>query len=208
MSQATPVPPQSLTFLVRHTRLQMAQARLTLISRRPRAKVALGLASVVVGVHTAFVLGALSPMLQHHGLAAVLRVYWAELTLLATVVAAGLTLLVTVLSSAQDALTRAELEGGVLLHLGPDGLAATVRGATLYYDWEHVSVERSQLGLLFVLPRGAFHLLPHEAISRRQWSALAALLDRAAQRVRLAAGASEREECLADRRCLEAYSTE
>ena len=207
MSPATPVPPQSLTFLARNTRVQMALARLTLISRRPGAKVALGLASLVAGVHTAFVLGALAPMLHHHGLAAVLRVYWAELALLATVVAAGLLLLATVLTGAHDALTRAELEGGVLLHLGPDGLAATVRGATLYYDWEHVSVERSRLGLLFVLPRGAFHLLPEEVVPRKEWSALAALLERA-ESARLAARVFEGEERLADRRCQEASALE
>jgi hypothetical protein len=43
-------------------------------------------------------------------------------------------MLAALLLSPGDPLTAAEVDGGVLLQLDPTGLAATVRGATLYYD--------------------------------------------------------------------------
>src|SRR5205807_811458 len=68
-------------------------------------------------------------------------------------------------SGGGDPLSRVEFDSGVLLQLGPQGLAATVRGATTYYDWEHVALHAMPAGIAFVLPTRTFHLLPYSALS-------------------------------------------
>jgi hypothetical protein len=146
-------------------------------------------------------------MLLHHGLAAVVRVYWAELTLLSTIAAAGLGLVGALLFKAEHPLTLAELDGGVLLQLGPDGVAATVRGATVYCDWRHVVVERSSAGLIFVLESSVVHLLPHEAIPKALWGAVAALLAGAGKGA-LAPGERDRGASFSNPRTIAGYSIE
>jgi hypothetical protein len=208
MSPGTPVQPISLTFLARNTRLQMAQTRLTLIACSKRARLTLGIGALVFGVHCSIALGILSPMLHRHGLAAVLRVYWPELAVLATMAAAGLGLIAALLLRADHPLTRAELVGGALLQLGPDGLAATVRGATVYCEWEHVAVEHSPDGLIFVLARSVVHLLPHEAISDAEWGLVRALLAAVGKGPRPSAGAAGCDASFSNPETISAYSIE
>ena len=97
----------------------------------------------------------------------------ASLTLLST---AGAAALLVHAARGPDALSRIELESGVLLQLDSQGLAATVRGATTYYDWAHVAVRPIAGGIAFVLPRRTFHLLPWSALTVDDAGRLRALL--------------------------------
>ena len=72
----------------------------------------------------------------------------------------------------------------MLLQLDSQGLAATVRGATTYYDWARVAVRPIVSGIAFVLPPRTFHLLPWSALTIDDAGRLRALLARAARESR------------------------
>ena len=71
---------------------------------------------------------------------------------------------------------------GALLTLGPAGLSATVRGASFYCDWEHVAVHECGGGVIFVLARREYHLVPPEVLLAADPGVLRELLRRAGVR--------------------------
>ena len=63
---------------------------------------------------------------------------------------AGIGTLLFHASRGADRLSEIEMESGVLLQLAPSGFAATIRGVTTYYDWEHVALHETPGGIAFV----------------------------------------------------------
>jgi hypothetical protein len=172
-----PDAPIRLELFTRITPQQMALARAACLLRAGPVQAALGVIALLLGG------GALRFCSDLHraGLAAL----WDKvgpLCLLSSVLLLLSALLLALLRSPLDRLTRLELRHGALLQLDAGGLTATVRGATLYYTWDHVCVHGSWAGLVFRLPRGAFHLLPWAAVPRESVEPLLRLLVAAGKR--------------------------
>lgn len=174
----------SLAIAVRPSRVQIAAARLSLLLNGKEGRLPIGLATFAIGVGLS--IGGLQ-FLQfalRYGVLDALRICAcgiASLTLLST--AGGAALLVHA-ARGGDPLSRIELESGVLLQLDAHGLAATVRGATTYYDWAHVALRPITGGIALVLPRRTFHLLPWSALTIDDAGRLRALLARVARESR------------------------
>jgi hypothetical protein len=160
---------------VRPSPLQIAGARFSLLLSGKEGRLPIGVAMFAIGIGLG--VGGLQflQFVLRYGVLDALRICAsgiASLTLLST--AGGAALLLHAARGAEP-LSRIELEGGVLLQLDSQGLAATVRGATTYHDWEHVAVRP----IAFVLPRRMFHFLPWSALSIDDAERLRALLARA-----------------------------
>jgi len=160
--------PGPIHVAVHPKRWQLALARLILLARSRKGRWPAGLLSWTIGASVGFGSMQLLRDIVGHGLLPVLRQSWIPALHAIAILAAGAAALFAVALHAGDELSRRELESGALLQLSREGVAATVRGATLYYDWEHVRVHHCALGVLLELPRCAFHLLPLEA-----WATLA-----------------------------------
>jgi hypothetical protein len=159
--------------------LQIAGARLSLLLGGKEGRLPIGLAMFAIGIGLG--VGGLQflQFVLRYGVLDALRICAsgiASLTLVST--AGGAALLVHAARGAEP-LSRIELESGVLLQLDSQGLAATVRGATTYYDWEHVAVRPIAGGIAFVLPRRTFHFLPWSALSIEDAERLRGILARA-----------------------------
>ena len=143
-------------------RWQLALSRLILLARSRKGRWPVGLLSWAIGVSVGVGSMHLLGDIAGHGLLPVLQQARIPALHALAILAAGASALFAVALHAGDELSRRELESGALLQLSREGVAATVRGATLYYDWDHVRVHVCALGVLFEMPRGAFHLLPRE----------------------------------------------
>lgn len=149
---------------VRPTRWQLAAARLILLARGRKGRLPLGLLSFCIGVAVSVGAFQLLSFVPRYGLIPVLAVSWIPiLRALGIFAAGGAALLGAALYSGDD-LSRRELEAGALIRFNCKGISTTVPGATHFFDWEHVRVRESVLGILIELPRGAFHLLPRDVV--------------------------------------------
>ncbi|HET7789016.1 MAG TPA: hypothetical protein VFL36_23790 [Myxococcales bacterium] len=165
-----------MTLSVRPSRLQIAVARLSLLLNGKEGRLPIGLAMFAIGLGLG--VGGLQflQFVLRYGLSDALRICAGGIAGLTLLSAAGGAALFVHAARGPDALSRVELESGVLLQLDSHGLAATVRGATTYCDWEHVDVRPVAGGIAFVLPRRTFHLLPWSALSAEDAGRVCALL--------------------------------
>jgi hypothetical protein len=154
-----------LAIAVRPSRLQIAAARFSLLLNGKEGRLPIGLATFAVGAGLA--VGGLQflEFVVRYGVLDALRICASGITSLSLLSAAGAAALLVHAARGADPLSRIEFESGVLLELDSHGLAATVRGATTYYDWAHVAVRPIAEGIAFVLPRRTFHLLPWSALT-------------------------------------------
>jgi len=173
----------SVAIAVRPSRLQIAAARLSLLMTGEGGRLPIGLALLAIGAGLG--VGGLQFLhfVSKFGVLDALRICAGGVTSLSVLSSAGAAALLAHAARSADPLSRIELESGVLLQLDSQGLAATVRGATTYYDWAHVAVRPIAGGIAFVLPRRTFHLLPWSALTIDDAGRLRALL---ASRPRLA----------------------
>jgi hypothetical protein len=150
---------------VRPSRLQIAAARLSLLLHGREGRLPIGIVTFAIGVGLS--VGGLQFLwlVLRFGLFTSMKVCAGGIAGVALAFIAGVAALFLHASRGGDPLTRVEFETGVLLQLGPRGLAATIRGATTYYDWEHVALHAMPGGVAFVLPRRTFHLLPYSALN-------------------------------------------
>jgi len=154
----------ALSLALRPSRLRLALARLELLLRtcdQPPARGLLGLATFCL---TAFGTARLLFFLSTFGWRVTAFVAAHTTFGVLASLLGGVGLLALACASAGDELDRGELETGALLNLGPAGLCVTVRGTTVYYDWRLVRVVDGHTGLLLVLPRRTFHLVPRAAL--------------------------------------------
>jgi len=171
----------SVAFVVRPSRLQIASARFSLLLTGKEGRLPIGLAMFAIGVGLSVAGLQFLQFVVKYGFLDALQICAtgiASLTLLST--AGGAALLAHAARGA-DPLSRIELESGVLLQLDSEGVAATVRGATTYYDWAHVALRPMPAGIAVVLPRRTFHLLPWSALSVDDAGRLRAILARVAR---------------------------
>jgi len=166
----------SVAFVVRPSRLQIAAARLSLLLHGKEGRLPIGLAMFAIGIGLSIGGIQFLDFVVEYGFVGALRMCATGIASLTVLSTAGGVALLTHAARGADPLSRVELESGVLLQLDSAGLAATVRSATTYYDWEHVSVRPMAAGIAFILPRRTFHLLPWSALSIDDAGRLRALL--------------------------------
>jgi hypothetical protein len=167
----------SVTVAVRPSRLQIAAVRLSLLLNGSEGRLPIGLAMFAIGVGVS--VGGLQflALVLKYGLLDALRACAPGIAALLLTLIAGTAALLLHASRGADRLSQIELESGVLLQLAPSGFAATIRGVTTYYDWEHVAIHEMPGGIAFVLPRRTFHLLPWSALTAGDARRLHLLLD-------------------------------